>query len=1113
MDPTTAPNQSRELVLLRLDQPFPEFAYSLLPTGLWQTVPYAFLGGLAFALLLVWLTRTVIRTTSPDPAWRHRPGRAGKALWSACVTVWVLFGLCVLAVFFLNDTLPRSPGASAGEVAAADRPTNTALWLGFTAAIFLLGSAYTAAMYVKDSRTVRWYWASLLAGLRISVYAILCCVFLLPAYQTYERTEKRSRVVVLLDISPSVTKVSDEIGTAPGRTPKSRLSTVIDFLTDEKVAFLKNLLDKNPVAVYRFGTRLDEEPTLLVKDDPAWAAAEWAAFAAYDFKPFVLKGLSPAAAEAVKASRPWDGAAPGTPEWANVWASRAEDEIIPEGLTPEDKETLKANRAKLEKRLDVARSIALGTNVPDSVTAAVNREAANMVQGVVVFTDGRSNLGSDSAYAELKQRATREKIPVFTVAVGEDRQAVGIVITEVQAPDNAPPDEAFKIIVEADGINLAGTETEVFLDLFLPNKDPKADPADYTFPPAKLVFQPGDPPHGQVEFVVDPAKLPPELTEESKDGAIKKRVLKESPAGSNGWTARARIPKHRQEVFPDPEHVRERSNIQVVRRPLRVLLMASGPGKDYQNLRTVLVREVQDARAELCIYLQNTAGESGAAVQDVPPERLLARFPTRLVTTPDPKADPKERFTNLNEFDLIVAFDPDWSELTREQAENLERWVTEQGGGLIYVADQVNTFQLARVEADSRLSPLLNILPVIPDDSIVIRARGTPRVPRRLYLRPIEGSDLLKLEESGDDPVGGWEKFFTDREKYAPSPDLRVELFPRRGFYQTYPLKDVKRDAKVLAELADVDDAGNRVLRPWLVVNNPSAAWRTMFVGSAQLWRLLAFDPNLGKDYFQRFWTKMMKYAAAKRNVKAARGRVLLAKEYIAGSPVRVQARILDPGAKAYPVGGIDPKFRVVRYGADGQREKELGPFPLAPKPGPSGFDGYYQGQLTPDPREMPAGDKNYEVVVEVPDSPGETLTGRFTLRRADPEMDKTSPDPEALLRTAGDLDRDLLARITRPEAKDRLVRELPKENTTPKLAFKLADRKLLELIPECMGQREVNDSVRGKAEDLWDQGFAVPPGLTPSFLKAPQTLSYVLLAVVGLLAVEWGTRKLLRLA
>jgi hypothetical protein len=1105
MNPTTEAVQTQELVFLRLDQSFADFFWSLLPNTLWQMIPYAVLGVLAAAMALTWLTRLVIRFTSADPHWRGRPGPAGQRLWAACVASWVAFGIWFLLVFFLNDTYPKSTGYG-GDVAATKRTTNNVLWFVFVGAAFALGVAFTIAMYVKDSRTARWYWSSLLATLRIIVYFALCVVFLLPAFQTRERTERRSRVLILLDISPSVTKVSDEIGSAPGKKLKSRLSTIIDFLTDEKVALLKTLLDKNPLLVYRFGTRLDEEPQPFNRDSTPWTASDWEGFATYDFKPFLLRGLSPDGAEAVRNSSPWGGTGPGTPEWAAAWLGRPEDDVVPQNMVPEDKVKLKENRGKLDRRLDVARTIATGTNVPDAITAAVNREAANMVQGIIVFSDGRSNLGSDSSYAELRLRAGREKIPIFTVAVGEDRQTVSIAITDIQAPDSASPDEPTKIIVEADGTNLANTSVEVALDLFLPTHDPKVDPADHTLT-GTLTFLPGDPPHGQVEFVIDPAKLPEKMTEESKDAAIKKRVLREG-----SWSARARIAKNRQEAFADPEHIRDRLGIQVIKKPLRILLVASGPTREYLALKTLLVREVQDSRAELCVLLQNEAGEKGAAVQDVPPERLLTRFPTRLDLT-GKNADPKDRFYNLNEYDLIIAFDPDWSEVTSEQALALRRWVQEQGGGLIYVAGPLHTYLLARVEANSRLSPVLDILPVVPEDIIVIRARGTPRSPRRLYMRPIEGNDLLKLEDATDDPIAGWERFFTDREKYASNPDLKTELFPRRGFFSAYPIKEVSPVAKVLAEFADLDDKGERSLRPWLVTSNPSAGWRTCFVGSGESYRMFAYDPPVGKDFFQRFWVKLMKYTAAKRNVKASRGRILLSKEYTAGAAVRVQVRLLDPGANPYPLGAIDPKFRIVRYAADGQREKEFGPFQMTPKQGPGGFDSYYQGQVTPDPREMPPGDKRYRVVIDVPDSAGDTLEGEFQLRKSDPEMDLTRPDFDALRRMATEFEGDVAARVTRPDVKDRLIRDLPREGGVGRLAFKLADRDLLALIPECMGSRENTVDNRGKADDIWDKGFIVPEVLTPGFVSYPQKISYVLLGVVLLLSVEWIMRKILRLA
>ena len=50
----------------------------------------------------------------------------------------------------------------------------------------------------------------------------------------------------------------------------------------------------------------------------------------------------------------------------------------------------------------------------------------------------------------------------------------------------------------------------------------------------------------------------------------------------------------------------------------------------------------------------------------------------------------------------------------------------------------------------------------------------------------------------------------------------------------------------------------------------------------------------------------------------------------------------------------------------------------------------------------------------------------------------------------------------------------------------------------------------RGPIRDLWDDGFIVWDRGQP---HQPVRMSYVLLAVVGLLSLEWLTRKLLRLA
>src|SRR5262249_55173515 len=78
-------------------------------------------------------------------------------------------------------------------------------------------------------------------------------------------------------------------------------------------------------------------------------------------------------------------------------------------------------------------------------------------------------------------------------------------------------------------------------------------------------------------------------------------------------------------------------------------------------------------------------------------------------------------------------------------------------------------------------------------------------------------------------------------------------------------------------------------------------------------------------------------------------------------------------------------------------------------------------------------------------------------------------------------------------------------------------DLKNAPLIPTCMVQDIQKQVSRGKHRDLWDDGvtlYEYPAPEDPSKpAKQPIKVAYVLLAVVGLLSIEWLTRKLLRLA
>jgi hypothetical protein len=1094
-----------ELIFRRLGDPFPPVpdAPSWLPEGAsWMFDGVLLL--LAGAALLGWLVVVYLC---------YRSDTRSVGGWA-----YVTGALRLLGVGFLAAAAAFR-GASIPQL---EQFGDNVAWYLAIIALLLTGLSFIVSSYLRDARNTGWL-AIPLGVLRLTVYLLLAWAFLLPAIQKWETTRKTSKVIVILDVSPSVAETADELSSIPGRKAKTRLDKVIDFLTDEQVAFLKKLLDKNPVAVYRFGSRLDEDAQTFDAGRPVgWAKEDWYAWARYDFKPYVLRGVSPDGRNAVRQSRPWDGDKPGTPEWALAWAKLKDEEAIPAGLSEADQKALAENKARLEKRVDVARSIVQGTNVPDSLTALVSREAANMVQGVVVFSDGRSNLGSDSAYRQLREKATRDKIPIVTVAVGEPREVVSITITDLQAPDRAPPDEAFKVAVEADGVGLGDEEVDVRLELFLPGRDPKKDPPDHVLV-NKLKFQ-GDtnPPHGVAEFVVDAeAKdpttgafaLPEALTEPSK------KIGRTRQLRQGQWAAIAKIARDRREVFPDADHVSPARPIQVIDKPLRVLLFG-GSTREHQTIRTLLARETDQNRAELSICLQNEAGRSGQAVLDVPPERILTRFPDRLDTTSKPTDKPEDKFYNLNEYDLVVAFDPDWNEkgadgqyrIDEQSIKNLQSWVDNLGGGLIYVAGTHHTYQLARADESGRLKPLLDILPVLPDDIILVQAQGVSRNPRRLTLRPHPEFDVLKLtEDESSDPIGGWELFFSNRDKYAPDTDVRKNVNPERGFFSYYPVKGnvPKPGATVLAEMLTVDDNAKVTPVPWLVTTQP-ARGRTVFLGSGEIWRLRARNA----DFYDRFWVKVSRYAAANRDVKATRGRVLVGKEFTSGSQVRVQARLLAPNGAPYPMDAMNPKFVVHQVNPAGEVVNKQGPYELKAKKGGGDFDGYYAGQVLADPNRFPPGDSKYRVVVDVPDSPGDVLTAEFSLKRSDPELDNTRPDLAALEQAAGNLE-EVKGRIKDPVTLEK-VKGAEREAKNVKLAYKLSDTDKLAMVPEFFETIPRTDRNRGPVEDVWDKPVELSPGVRLlEFTAFGQTISigWLLLTVVLLLSIEWLTRKLVRLA
>jgi hypothetical protein len=365
----------------------------------------------------------------------------------------------------------------------------------------------------------------------------------------------------------------------------------------------------------------------------------------------------------------------------------------------------------------------------------------------------------------------------------------------------------------------------------------------------------------------------------------------------------------------------------------RVLLFAAGPTREYQFARGIFLREVAEKRFGLvAIHLQSATDKD--CDQFVPDEQLLRKFPSAL----DPLDRPEgaNRFANLNLYDVIVAFDPDWSKLSDAQRKLLQRWVAERGGGLVLVAGPVHTYQLAR-PGGVDLSAIQSLYPVHVND---IRLHGLnithdPATPFTLnFTIEAREHDFLKLDEKGELPLAGWDTFF------GIPWGKDVKKAPARGFHFYYPVERVRPAAAVLATIplpaARINDGRDEM--PMMATMRYGKG-TVFYLGSGEMWRLRLYR----RAAHERFWVGLARHVAPGTAVVAAANELLVPQEAAVGETITVDARFLDTDGKPLPRGARVALSVVPPLRAKGK--------PFEVKFGPQAADGpggWFRAQFRP---------------------------------------------------------------------------------------------------------------------------------------------------------------------
>lgn len=537
------------------------------------------------------------------------------------------------------------------------------------------------------------------------------------------------------------------------------------------------------------------------------------------------------------------------------------------------------------------------TRLGQALEQWIQADPGSPISGIVVFTDGQQNAGLEPATAmELAREA---RIPIYPVGIGSLQQPVNVRVSDFVAPARAYPGDRYTATGYLQAQGLAGKSVTV--ELFSRNA---ASGAAANEQGASEGVQ-------QVTLGGDGEVVPVKF--ELVPNEVGRRTLR----------LRVRPPAEDRYAGDDQQEV----DIEVVDRKTRVLLLAGGPSREYQFLRNQLRR---DKDVIVDVLLQT--GSEGIS-QDA--NAILENFP--------------ETGEELFAYDALVAFDPDWRELTSAQQELLERWVGDQAGGMVLIAGPI---YMDRWSQDPSQGRIRGLYPVEFNRrfSLLEDARYGSKEPWPLeFSRDGLEAEFLWIEDSAPASARAWSEF--------------------PGVYGYYAVRGPKPGAAVYARYSDprTADGGQQ---PVYAAGQFYGSGRTFYLGSGEMWRLRANDDA----YFERLYTKLIRHVSQGRLLRGSHRGVLLVERdrYLLGGTVDVRAQLTD--SRLAPLEASRVSLEVTLP------DSTLETVALAADPARAGA---YRGQFALRKEGV------YRLELPVPDSDNERLTRRIQVKVPDLERER----------------------------------------------------------------------------------------------------------------------------
>jgi hypothetical protein len=520
----------------------------------------------------------------------------------------------------------------------------------------------------------------------------------------------------------------------------------------------------------------------------------------------------------------------------------------PRDREEEEAETPQPTTIRVTDWRDAVAATGPQSRIGDAIRNVLTDHEPATLAGVVLVTDGQNNGGTDPASAVSVAR--RNEVSLYPVGLGSSDAPVNVRVVDIDAPKRVYPGDSFAVsaVLQASGPKPLEVDVQLLDGLDDGDGQNGGDFAGNKAE-AEAANAGGQPAAGGADSfrgeVVDSQRV-----EVATDGSLSgvRFELEPESVGRRRLAVRVVAPPGDRNERDDLRDAR----YEVVSRKLRVLAIAGGPTREYRFVRNLLYR---DNSIELDIWLQT--GQEGMS-QDA--DRLLRSFPSTAEA--------------LFQYDVIALFDPDWLALDASELDLVDRWLTQQAGGMIIVAGPVYHPRWTQLRTDPRVSRISGFFPVN------VATRG-----------PLLGGG----RQGGD---AAWPLKFTPEARraeflwVADDPAASFDVWDQfSGVYDYVGVKNPKPGAKVYARFSDpTTEIGGSL--PVYMASQFYGAGKVFFQGSGEMWRLRGESDA----YFDRYYTKLVRWVSEGRLLRDSNRGVLLVdnSRAMVGDTIAVRAVLTD---------------------------------------------------------------------------------------------------------------------------------------------------------------------------------------------------------------------------